>query len=83
MGEAIAKGETAWAKGIYLGRSVTSDKYLMAQCQRRFADSAKAHDRDLMEAMIGVPWDQGTTIPKRKFEAIMPMTPCKCSSCRS
>ena len=81
----ITKGETAWAKGIYLGRSVTSNEYLLgtpdgtvsARSVRRFADSAKAHDRDLLEAMIGVPWDQGTTIgrPKRKIEAIMPMTP--------
>ena len=81
----ITKGETAWAKGIYLGRSVTSNEYLLgtpdgtvsARSVRRFADSAKTHDRDLLEAMIGVPWDQGTTIgrPKRKIEAIMPMTP--------
>ena len=65
---ASSKGETAWVKGIYLGRSATSNEYLLrtpdgtapARAVRRFAD--RAHDRELMEAMIGVPWDQGTTI---------------------
>ena len=76
----IPKGDTTWRKGIFVGRSVTSNEYLLgteegtisARSVRRFADSSKRYDRELMANVIGVPWGQGTTIgrPKRKADAL-------------
>ena len=81
----VPKGETAWRQGIFLGRSVTSNEYLLgtedgtvtARSVRRLADSSRRYNRELMEKMIGVPWDMGTTIgrPKRKAEIALPQTP--------
>eukprot|EP00435_Cladocopium_sp_Y103_P027470 s353_g6.t1 len=78
----ITKGDTTWRQGIFLGRSVTSNEYLLgteegaipARTLRRLADPSRRHNKDLLEKMIGVPWDQGTTIgrPKRKLEALEP-----------
>ena len=81
----ITKGDTTWRPGIFLGRSVTSTEYLLgteegtvsARSVRRFVDSGRRHDKALLSKMVGVPWDQGTTIgrPKRQIEPAVPPTP--------
>ena len=52
----------------------TEEGTISARSIRRFAVEAKRHDRELIDSMMGVPWDQGTTIgrPKRKQEAVLP-----------
>ena len=64
---------------------MTSNEYLLgteegtvtARSVRRLADSSRRYNRELMEKMIGVPWDMGTTIgrPKRKADIALPQTP--------
>eukprot|EP00435_Cladocopium_sp_Y103_P020520 s28_g5.t1 len=77
----IPKGDTTWRQGIYLGRSVTSNETLLgteegtisARSVRRFADVTKRHNKELMSQMIGVPWDQGTTIGRPKRARPLPV----------
>ena len=55
----------------------TEEGTISARSIRRFAVEAKRRDRELMDSVMGVPWDQGTTVgrPKRKQEAVLPPTP--------
>ena len=65
----VPKGETAWRQGIFLGRSVTSNEYLLgteegtvtARSVRRLANSSRRYNRELM--------------PKRKADIALPQTP--------
>ena len=80
----VGKGETTWIRGIFLGRSISSNEYLVGtedgvitgRSLRRLPPSRR-HDKELLEKMVGVPWDFGTTInrPKRRLEIPSPVTP--------